>query len=137
MISGYDKLPLQHRFWLSGGVDPDLRSILGVNRTGSGPLRMVDHLFIYDQGPGMRVLNQAAPGSTAWAVNLDIESQLPLGLFADVAATNGTTYFDFGGVLALGPLHLILPVWNNWTKGQDISYLQQIRVRIRLPIIDL
>jgi hypothetical protein len=137
VISGYDRLPRQHRFWLSGGIDPDARSILGVNRSGSGPLRMYDHLIIPDQGPGMRVLNKAVPGLTAWAVNLDIESNLPLVLFADVAVTRGTTYVDFGAVLELGPLNLILPIWNNWTAGQNISYLQQIRVGISLPVIDL
>jgi hypothetical protein len=138
-LADSENIPNQYRFWLSGGLDANLANPLAFNRTGSGSFPVYHQYYIPDEGPGIRALTGEVPGITAWAINLDVSSKLPLNLFADVAGTNnGTdeewqTYLDAGVTLKLGPIRLLVPLWTSWTQEKDDPPYKGWRISISLP----
>ncbi|UCH11406.1 MAG: M1 family metallopeptidase [Fidelibacterota bacterium] len=138
-LADVDEIPAQYRFWLSGGLDVDLTNPLAFNRTGSGSLPVYHRYFIQDEGPSIRAITMDTPGTTAWAINFDLSSKLPLNLFADLAGTNNgneedwQTYIDAGVTLKLGPARVFVPLWMSWTEdGMDAAY-EGWRILIYLP----
>ncbi len=133
-VSGVESIPRQYRFWLSGGLDPELANLFGANRSSAGPLAVYEQLFFPDAGPGLRILNRAPPGSSAWSLNVDLASKLPGDIFFDAAGTGGSTYLGFGLRLRLPAFTVILPVWDNWSMAQGLSYVERIRVSINMTV---
>lgn len=133
-ISGAETIPRQYRFWLSGGLDPELANLFGTNRSSAGPLAVYEQLFFPDAGPGMRILNRAPPGSSAWSLNVDLASKLPADIFFDAAGTGSATYLGAGLRLRLPALTVILPVWDNWSASQGLSYVERIRLSIDVSV---
>lgn len=139
-----DRIPDQYHFWLSGGLDTDFTNPLAFNRTGSGALAVYHQIYLPDEGPGIRALNTEEPGVSAWALNLDLTSKYPLALFADVTGTNNNgadeswrTCMDAGIMLTLGPIELIVPLWQSWEADNGRQPYEGWRIGLSLPTINL
>jgi hypothetical protein len=134
----WQMVPDQYRFWLSGGIDPDLERTLAINRSGEGALAVYHQFFIPD-GPGIRALTTARPGMSVAALNLDVATRFPLRPFMDVAMTNNgadeswQTYLDAGINVALGPLRIIVPLWASLGDEDTGPAYENWRIGISIP----
>ena len=141
ILSGQNELPKQYNFWLSGGLDPDFNDPSVVNRTGSGAIPAYRRYYI-PEGPGLRSPNFTLPGPLAWGINLSLDGVLPgpLSAFVDLAGTDPDdgknqweTYFDAGLALKFGPLHIDLPLYDNWSEGSERQLKNRWRLTFKLP----
>ncbi|MEE9464215.1 MAG: M1 family metallopeptidase [Candidatus Neomarinimicrobiota bacterium] len=150
IVSGADQMAKQHRFWMSGGLDPDFNDFTVIQRTGSGSLAAYDRYYV-PEGPGLRSPFFMTPGPRAWGLNLNLDGVLPgpFNLFVDLAGTKpestpiaGTdllqtydweTYVDAGLILSLGPIDVILPLYDNWSEGEDSKLGNRWRVSVTFP----
>ena len=130
-------VPRQHRFWLSGGLDPGFENFLAFNRTGTGILALYSQAFLPNVGPGLHAFNDDLPGATAYGLNLNLTSRFPVSLFADVAGSNNSTdwawqtYADAGiALLRLGPFELIVPLWVSWEPDDGRQPYEAWRIRL-------
>ena len=140
-ISG-EKIPAQYRTWMSGGVDPNFRSHLVLNRTGTGhrsPVNIYDEQYLTD-GPSLRGIKGEASTSTAWGLNFDQRIRsLPVDLFADIAGATDIEdiFFDAGLKLSFGVIHFYIPLYQSWedhTTPTDFEWLKtKVRFEFRIP----
>ncbi|MCH7529404.1 MAG: hypothetical protein IH972_07630 [Candidatus Marinimicrobia bacterium] len=141
ILSGQNELPKQYKFWLSGGLDPDFNNPTVVNRTGAGAITAYERYYI-QEGPGLRSPNFTLPGPLAWGINLSLDGVLPgpLSAFVDLAGTDPDdgknqweTYFDAGLALKFGPLRIDLPLYDNWSEGDERQLKNRWRLTFELP----
>ena len=141
ILSGEAEMPRQFGFWLSGSIDPYFTDPLAMNRTGDGGFLVTGHQYL-PGGPGLRGITNAQPGKTAASINLTLDSIVPgpFNIFADFATCQKVSndgwnsYADMGLELAMGPLKISLPLWDNWDGG---GLSDQWRLNITLPRLNL
>jgi hypothetical protein len=142
LTDNLDQVPDQYRFWLSGGLDRNFTNPLVFNRTGDGTLATYRRQYVAGTGPDLKGLNNELPGTTALSANLEIESFLPFDLLVDMAATNSDPdeawrfYYDTALSMQVGPITLILPLWQNWDSVHRAAY-KDWRISLRLPTVGL
>ena len=141
-------LPLQYRTYLSGSVDPDFSANNILDRTSESTDFSLGSKQYEISGPSLHGLVSTETkhmlGVDDWvmSVNFDIGiPKIPGRPFFDFAIVGKKKpYVDFGLKKSIGPLELIIPLYQTWDEDpfiQNTDWLKQrMRVKFNIPSIN-
>ena len=134
-------LPGQYYTYISGDIDPDFRNSYIFNRTPHLNDVSVGVRQYAVSGPsvhGIILENEKMKGVNSWVISTNFDISVPMvpaKPFMDLVMVEGdNAYFDFGLKKSIGPLIIVVPLYQSWDSPSFIEDSEWLLKRMRFSL---